>query len=84
MIGDRFDPDSEALSEMYEELRRRDFEAQGLDMKEYDERMANHEHVGASMSGYAKYIRWMQRAGFVNVDCVWKRLGLAIIYGERS
>ena len=84
VIGDRVDPDTGALSEMYERLRRRDIEAQGLDMKEYDERMANHEHVGASMSGYPKYIQWMQKAGFANVDCVWKRLGMAIIYGERS
>ena len=83
IISDMFEPDTEELADVYEELERRDFQAQGLDMEQYEEEKKHGEHLGTSLTRYTRYIGWMRKAGFVNVDCVYKYLGTGIIYGQR-
>ena len=30
------------------------------------------------------HVEWLHRAGFVNVDCVWRCLLWAIVYGQKN
>ncbi|MEE9247576.1 MAG: methyltransferase domain-containing protein [Dehalococcoidia bacterium] len=83
IVSDRFEPDTEELAGVYEELQRRDFQAQGLDLKEYEAEKKHGDHLGASLTRYPRYLSLMRKAGFVNVDCVYKYLGAAVIYGQR-
>ena len=83
IISDRFEPDTEEVAGVYEELQRRDFQAQGLDLEQYEEEKKHGHILGGSLSRYPRYMGWMRKAGFVNVDCVYKYLGAAIIYGQR-
>jgi hypothetical protein len=46
-------------------------------------RRRNSQPSGGSSTSLQKYLLWMQQARFVNVDCVWKHFGRAVVYGER-
>ena len=83
ILADRFDPGTDGLAEMYEDLRRKEFEAQGFDKELIKEELSPAHHTGSSLAKVDRYTRWMRKAGFVNVDCAWKYLASAILYGER-
>ncbi len=83
ILGDRFSPGTDELAEMYEDLRKREFEAQGFDQESIEEEFSPEHHTGSSLATIDEYITWMRKTGFSKVDIVWKHLGSAILYGER-
>jgi hypothetical protein len=46
-------------------------------------RSRNRQPSGGSSTHLQAYLQWMEQAGFHNVDCVWKYLSRAVVYGER-
>ena len=82
VIADLVDPETSDLGKLYEALARKDAEAQGLDMAKYDEEMTHGHRMASATTNFLRYIRWLRKAGYVDVDCVWKRLGLAVYYGR--
>ncbi len=82
IIADLVDPDTEGLGKLYDALARQDAEAQGLDMGKYDEEMTHGHRMASATTNFLRYVRWLRKAGYDDVDCVWKRLGLAVFYGR--
>jgi tRNA (cmo5U34)-methyltransferase len=85
VLGDAFQAATPALSERYRELSKASLERDGVvETPVYtDYRSRNSQPSGGSSTHVQAYLQWMEQAGFHNVDCVWKYLARAVVYGER-
>ncbi len=85
VLGDAFQPATPALSERYRELSKMSLEREGIvETPVYTAyRQRSRQPSGGSSTYLQAYLQWMEQAGFHNVDCVWKYLSRAVVYGER-
>ena len=83
ILSDVFSLSTQALMDRYDEIYRRELEAQGVDMKKYEEHLSGGKRSGGSYVTIGRYLRWLKRAGFVNVDCLWQNFLTALVYGEK-
>jgi tRNA (cmo5U34)-methyltransferase len=85
VLGDAFQAATPTLGERYRDLSTAALAQQGITgTPVYDAyRRRNSQPSGGSSTSLQKYLLWMQQARFVNVDCVWKHFGRAVVYGER-
>lgn len=85
VLGDAFQAATAALSERYRHLSRVSLERQGIvETPVYAAyRNRNSQPSGGSSTHLQNYLQWMEEAGFHHVDCVWKYLARAVVYGER-
>lgn len=85
VLGDAFQAATPALSERYRELSQASLEREGIvETPVYTAyRSRNNQPSGGSSTHVHVYLQWMEQAGFHNVDCVWKYLSRAVVYGER-
>jgi tRNA (cmo5U34)-methyltransferase len=85
VLGDAFQAATPTLGERYRDLSMAALAGQGItETPVYDAyRSRNSQPSGGSSISLQKYLLWMQQARFVNVDCVWKHFGRAVVYGER-
>ncbi|ETW96192.1 MAG: hypothetical protein ETSY1_27655 [Candidatus Entotheonella factor] len=86
VLGDSFQAATPALSERYRELSKAGLEREGIvETPVYTAyRSRNSQPSGGSSTHLQAYLQWMEQAGFDNVDCVWKYLSRAVVYGERG
>jgi len=83
VLGDAFQAATPALGETYSRLIAADQAHSGVDTAAVDAYRRRSGPSGGASTQVQAYLRWMQQAGFVNVDCVWKHFGRAVVYGER-
>jgi tRNA (cmo5U34)-methyltransferase len=85
VLGDAFQAPTPALGERYRHLSKAALERQGIvETPVYTAyRNRNSQPSGGSSTSVQDYLQWMEQAGFHNVDCVWKYLSRAVVYGER-
>jgi tRNA (cmo5U34)-methyltransferase len=85
VLGDSFQAATPALGERYRHLSKTELERQGIvETPVYTAyRGRNSQPSGGSSTQVQNYLEWMAQAGFHNVDCVWKYLSRAVVYGER-
>lgn len=83
VIGDTFQAASPDLDEIYRQLRAAPPPAGGGGDAAYEAYRAQAGPAAGSSAPLSHYVRWLQQAGFTEVDCVWKYFSLAIIYGTR-
>ena len=83
VLGDAFEATTPALGETYRRLTAEDMARRGVDTAATDAYRSRSGPSGGASTQVQAYLRWMQQAGFVNVDCVWKHFGRAVVYGER-
>jgi len=83
VLGDAFQAATPALGETYSRLIAADLARRGIDTAASDAYRSRSGPSGGASTQVQAYLRWMQQAGFVNVDCVWKHFGRAVVYGER-
>ena len=84
VLGDAFQATTPALGETYGRLIAAEMEQRGVDTAAAEAYRRRSGPSGGSSTQVQAYLRWMQQAGFVNVDCVWKHFGRAVVYGERA
>ena len=83
VIGDTF---KAANAEFGERLRQRTEQRllqQGETQDSIAARRQRSTHSGGSSVRVRDYERWLSRAGFESVDCVWKQFNLGVVYGEK-
>ena len=85
VLGDAFQAATPALAERYRQLSKQALERQGIvETPVYTAyRSRNNQPSGGSSAHLREYLLWMEEAGFGQVDCVWKYLSRAVVYGER-
>jgi tRNA (cmo5U34)-methyltransferase len=85
VLGDAFQAATPALAERYRQLSKQTLERQGIvETPVYIAyRSRNSQPSGGSSTHLQEYLLWMEQAGFCQVDCVWKYLSRAVVYGER-
>lgn len=85
VLGDAFQAATSELSERYRQLSQASLEHQGIvDTPVYVAyRNRNSQPSGGSSTHLQNYLQWMEQVGFHHVDCVWKYLARAVVYGER-
>lgn len=85
VLGDSFQAATPALSERYRALSKASLAREGVvETPVYTAyRSRNRQPSGGSSTHVQAYLEWMEAAGFHNVDCVWKYLARAVVYGER-
>lgn len=85
VLGDAFQAATPALAERYRHLSKQALEHQGIvETPVYTAyRSRNSQPSGGSSAHLQEYLLWMEQAGFCQVDCVWKYLARAVVYGER-
>ena len=85
VLGDAFQAATPALGDRYRALAKASLEREGIvDTPVYRAyRSRNSQPSGGSSTQMQQYLEWMAQAGFQNVDCVWKYLSRAVVYGER-
>lgn len=83
VLGDAFQATTPALGDTYRRLIAEEMERRGVDTAAADAYRSRSGPSGGASTQVQAYLRWMQQAGFVNVDCVWKHFGRAVVYGER-
>ena len=85
VLGDAFQAATPALSERYRVLSKASLEHEGIiETPVYTAyRSRNSQPSGGSSTHLQAYLQWMEQAGFHNVDCVWKYLFRAVVYGDR-
>jgi tRNA (cmo5U34)-methyltransferase len=85
VIGDAFQAATPDLSERYRAISKASLEGEGIvETPVYTAyRSRNSQPSGGSSTHLQAYLQWMEQAGFHNVDCVWKYLARAVVYGER-
>ena len=85
VLGDAFQAATPALGERYRQLSAESLERQGIvETPVYAAyRSRDRQPSGGSSTDLQQYLLWMEEAGFHNVDCVWKYLARAVVYGER-
>ncbi len=85
VLGDAFQAATPALSERYRALSKTSLQRQGIvETPVYTAyRSRSSQPSGGSSTDLQAYLQWMEQAGFYNVDCVWKYLSRAVVYGER-
>jgi tRNA (cmo5U34)-methyltransferase len=85
VLGDAFQAATPTLGERYRDLSMAALARQGIMETPVSDayRRRNSQPSGGSSTSLQKYLLWMQQARFVNVDCVWKHFGRAVVYGER-
>ena len=84
-LGDAFQAGTPALGQRYRDISKASLEREGIvETPVYrDYRSRNSQPSGGSSTHVQMYLQWMEEAGFHNVDCVWKYLARAVVYGER-
>ena len=83
VLGDAFEAATPALGDTYRRLIAAELARRGVDTAASDAYRNRSGPSGGASTQVQAYLRWMQQAGFVNVDCVWKHFGRAVVYGER-
>jgi tRNA (cmo5U34)-methyltransferase len=83
VLGDAFQATTPALGDTYRRFIAEEMERRGVDTTAADAYRSRSGPSGGASTQVQAYLRWMQQAGFVNVDCVWKHFGRAVVYGER-
>jgi tRNA (cmo5U34)-methyltransferase len=85
ILGDAFQAATPTLSARYRDLSAATLVQQGVtETPVYTAyRQRNSQPSGGASTALQKYLLWMQQAGLVNVDCVWKHFARAVVYGER-
>ena len=85
VLGDAFQAATPELGQRYRQLSKMSLERQGVvETPVYTAyRNRNSQPSGGSSTHVQDYLQWMDQAGFHNVDCVWKYLSRAVVYGER-
>ena len=83
VIGDTFKAASPQLWEGLRLLNDERLRAAGVSAEAMEEHKVRSGHSGGSSARVRDYERWFTQAGFVSVDCVWKQMSLAVVYGEK-
>lgn len=85
VLGDAFQAATPALAERYRQLSKQALQHQGIvETPVYTAyRSRSSQPSGGSSTHLQEYLLWMEEAGFGQVDCVWKYLSRAVVYGER-
>ena len=83
VLGDAFQAATPALGDTYRRLIAAEQAHRGGDTSAYEAYSRRSGPSGGASTQVQAYLRWMQQAGFMNVDCVWKHFGRAVVYGER-
>ena len=82
-MGDTFRAATPELDATYRRLRAAELPAVEMESEAYQAYREQAGPAGGSSTHMPNYLRWMQQAGFVSVDCAWKHFSLAVVYGER-
>ena len=83
VLGDTFSAPSAALEDRYRSLALEALEQRGVPQEVRDAFRQESRRSGGSSARVDDYIRWLRGAGFGSVDCVWKQLHLAVLFGMR-
>ena len=83
VIGDTFKAASPQLREGLRLLNDERLRAAGVSAEAMEEHKVRSGHSGGTSALVRDYERWFTQAGFVSVDCVWKQMSLAVVYGEK-
>lgn len=83
VLGDAFQAAAPALEDTYRRRIAAELARRGVDTTAYEAYSRRSGPSGGASTHVPAYLRWMQQAGFVNADCVWKHFGRAVVYGER-
>ncbi len=83
IIGDTFRAPSAFLEDRYRLLTLMALEQRTVPPEMLDAFRHRSRRSGGSSTRVENYARWLRSAGFVSVDCVWKQLHLAVMFGVR-
>lgn len=83
VIGDTFKPATSAMGELIRCLNVQRLMEQGMSKAAIVERSQRAKHSGGSSTRVRDYERWLTKAGFNSVDCVWKHFNLAVLFGQK-
>ena len=83
VIGDTFKAASPQLREGLRLLNDERLRAAGVSAEAMEEHKVRSGHSGGTSALVRDYERWFRQAGFESVDCVWKQMSLAVVYGEK-
>lgn len=81
LIGDTFDAPTLPLAETYRKIIAQELKDLGIDTDKYYDFRRRAGRSGGSPAKVSDYQRWLTKAGFMHVDCVWKYYNLAIVHG---
>lgn len=84
VIGDTFRAASPELADRLLHCTEGRLLGTGMSRAAIEERRQRAAHSGGSAARLRDYERWLIRAGFDSVDCLWKQYNLAVVYGEKG
>ena len=83
VIGDTFKAASPQLAKGLRLINEQQLREAGMSDEDIEQRKVRSRHSGGTSARVRDYERWFKQAGFASVDCVWKDMSLAVVYGEK-
>jgi len=83
VIGDTFKAASPQIAQGLRQMNEERLREAGMSDEDIEQRRVRSRHSGGSSARVRDYERWFKQAGFASVDCVWKDMSLAVVYGEK-
>ena len=83
VIGDTFKAASPRIAEGLRQINEQQLRQAGMTDEDIEQRKVRSRHSGGTSARVRDYERWFKQAGFASVDCVWKDMSLAVVYGEK-
>ncbi len=83
VVGDTFKATTSEMGELFRHLKEERLMEEGLSKADIVERSQRAKYSGGSATRVRDYERWLAKAGFISVDCVWKHFNLAVLFGRK-